>query len=48
MKISNETKVGVLAVVGVGLLIAGFNFLKGHGIFKKDKHITQYIMMYKD
>ena len=39
MKISNETKVGVLAVVGVGLLIAGFNFLRGHGVFKKEKHI---------
>lgn len=39
MKISNETKVGVMAIVGVGLLIAGFNFLKGHGIFKKEKHI---------
>lgn len=39
MKISNETKVGVMAVVGIVLLIVGFNFLKGHGIFKKEKHI---------
>ena len=29
MKISNETKVGAIAVVSVALLILGFNFLKG-------------------
>lgn len=39
MKISNETKVGAMAVVGIGLLIVGFNFLKGHGLFKKETHI---------
>jgi phospholipid/cholesterol/gamma-HCH transport system substrate-binding protein len=39
MKISNETKVGVLAVVCVALLIVGFRFLKGKGIFKKETHI---------
>lgn len=33
MKISNETKVGVLAVVAIALLILGFNFLKGKKIF---------------
>ncbi|MFN8244955.1 MAG: MlaD family protein [Ferruginibacter sp.] len=35
MKISNETKVGALAVVGITLLILGFNFLKGNSLFNK-------------
>ena len=39
MKISNETKTGVLAIVGIGLLIYGFNFLKGKNIFAKERHI---------
>ena len=39
MKISNETKIGVLAVVGIGLLILGFNFLKGKNLFKKERNI---------
>ena len=39
MKISNETKIGVMAVIGVAMLIIGFRFLKGSGIFKKEKHI---------
>lgn len=39
MKISNETKIGVLAVVGIGLLILGFNFLKGKNLFKKERKI---------
>lgn len=39
MKISNETKIGVLAVVCVALLIVGFRFLKGKGVFKKETHI---------
>ncbi len=39
MKINNETKIGVMAVVGIALLIFGFNFLKGTGLFKKEKHI---------
>lgn len=33
MKVSNETKVGALAVVAVALLVLGFNFLKGKKIF---------------
>ncbi len=38
MKINNETKVGILTVVALGLLIVGFNFLKGKDIFdNKDK-----------
>lgn len=39
MKISNETKVGVLTIVSLTLLILGFNFLKGNDIFKKSKKI---------
>jgi phospholipid/cholesterol/gamma-HCH transport system substrate-binding protein len=35
MKINNETKVGILAVVAIFLLVLGFNFLKGKSIFKK-------------
>ena len=35
MKLSNETKVGVLAVVAILILILGFNFLKGQSIFSK-------------
>ncbi|MEX0635305.1 MAG: MlaD family protein [Ferruginibacter sp.] len=33
MKISNETKVGAIAVVAVALLLLGFNFLKGKKLF---------------
>ncbi len=39
MKISNETKIGVLAIIGVAVLIIGFRYLKGHGVFKKEKLI---------
>ncbi len=39
MKINNETKIGVMAVVGVAMLIIGFKFLKGRGVFNKEKHI---------
>src|SRR5215204_1225145 len=35
MKINNETKVGILAVVAILVLVFGFNFLKGKQIFKK-------------
>jgi phospholipid/cholesterol/gamma-HCH transport system substrate-binding protein len=35
VKISNETKVGAIAVVAVALLILGFNFLKGKKLFTK-------------
>lgn len=35
MKISNETKVGILAAGAIALLIVGFNFLKGRDVFKK-------------
>ena len=39
MKINNETKIGLLAVVGIGLLIVGFNFLRGKNLFKNEKHL---------
>ena len=35
MKLSNETKVGVLAIVAILVLVLGFNFLKGQNIFSK-------------
>ena len=37
MKLNNETKIGILAVVGISIFIAGFNFLKGKNLFKKEK-----------
>ena len=39
MKINNETKIGVMAILGIVLLIFGFNFLKGKSLFKKERHI---------
>lgn len=35
MKLSNETKVGLLAIVAILILILGFNFLKGKSLFSK-------------
>jgi phospholipid/cholesterol/gamma-HCH transport system substrate-binding protein len=34
MKISNETKIGVMAVVALAALILGFNYLKGSSLFQ--------------
>ena len=39
MKISNETKVGILTIVSLTLLIVGFNFLKGKNVFNHEKHL---------
>ena len=39
MKINNETKVGILAIVALVLLIVGFNFLKGKNLFNKEQHL---------
>ncbi|MEO7264879.1 MAG: MlaD family protein [Ferruginibacter sp.] len=36
MKISNETKVGAIALISITLLILGFNFLKGKKFFSKN------------
>lgn len=35
MKISNETKIGVLTVVGITILILGYSFLRGNDVFTK-------------
>jgi len=39
MQISNETKIGVLAVVAVVALVLGFNFLKGSSLFEHSKKL---------
>ena len=36
MKIANETKVGVLAVVAIAILVLGYSFLKGNDVFSSD------------
>lgn len=35
MKFSNETKVGLLAVIAILVLVLGFNFLKGQNLFSR-------------
>jgi phospholipid/cholesterol/gamma-HCH transport system substrate-binding protein len=39
MKIANETKVGILAVIALTGLILGFNFLKGSSLFQHSKKL---------
>jgi phospholipid/cholesterol/gamma-HCH transport system substrate-binding protein len=39
VKISNELKVGVIAVISIAVLIVGFNFLKGKKFFSKSTTI---------
>jgi phospholipid/cholesterol/gamma-HCH transport system substrate-binding protein len=39
MKISNETKVGILAALAITLLILGFNFLKGKNLLERKNTI---------
>lgn len=39
LKISNETKVGVLTALGIVLLVLGFNVLKGRSLFSNKKTI---------
>src|SRR5215510_4377752 len=39
MKISNETKVGLLTIAALTVLIIGFNFLKGKDLFNRTKKI---------
>ncbi|MEJ7693403.1 MlaD family protein [Daejeonella sp.] len=36
MKITNETKVGVLAAVSIAILIIGYSFLKGNDVFSSE------------
>jgi phospholipid/cholesterol/gamma-HCH transport system substrate-binding protein len=45
MKISNETKVGILTIGALTLLILGFNFLKGKELFTKS---TKIYAVFKD
>ncbi|MEZ0486675.1 MlaD family protein [Fibrella aquatica] len=40
MKLSQEAKVGLLALVTFTMFFFGFNFLKGSNIFKKNKQFT--------
>ena len=37
MKISNETKVGILASFAIAIFIIGYNFLKGNDVFTREK-----------
>ncbi|MFM6975959.1 MAG: MlaD family protein [Sphingobacteriaceae bacterium] len=45
MKISNETKVGILATVAIAILIMGYSFLKGIDVFSRDQN---YYAVYDD
>ncbi|WP_207425376.1 MlaD family protein [Pedobacter sp. SYSU D00535] len=36
MKITNETKVGILAAVAITILILGYSFLKGNDVFSRE------------
>src|SRR5438874_7630201 len=36
MKLSNETKVGILATAAIILMILGINYLKGKNVFSKN------------
>lgn len=38
MTISNEAKVGILTIVALGLLIFGYNFLKGQKLFSRQNY----------
>ncbi|MEC5146173.1 MlaD family protein [Chitinophaga sp. 212800010-3] len=39
LKLSNETKVGILTVLGITLLVLGFNLLKGKSLFSHNRTI---------
>src|SRR5690606_24089740 len=36
LKVSNETKVGIITIVALALLFFGYNFLKGNDIFQRE------------
>lgn len=43
MKISNETKVGVLTIIALAVLFLGYSFLRGNDLFSNDnKYYTVY------
>ncbi|EOR96086.1 hypothetical protein ADIARSV_0730 [Arcticibacter svalbardensis MN12-7] len=37
MKITNETKVGILATVAIAVLVIGYSFLKGNDVFSSER-----------
>ncbi len=39
MKISNETKVGILAIFAITIFILGFNFMKGKDLFNRQQKL---------
>jgi phospholipid/cholesterol/gamma-HCH transport system substrate-binding protein len=45
MKISNETKVGVLAAIAITMLVLGYNFMKGENLFSKS---NTYYAVYEE
>jgi len=38
--LSNETKVGILTLIGIAMLVLGYNFLKGSNLFVKGSEYT--------
>jgi phospholipid/cholesterol/gamma-HCH transport system substrate-binding protein len=43
LKISNETKVGVLTIIALAILFIGYSFLRGNDVFSSDnKYYTVY------
>lgn len=42
MKIKKEIKAGIIAIVAIGLLVTGINFLKGYSFFGGDAQYTAY------
>lgn len=42
MKIKKEIKAGLIAIVAIGLLVTGVNFLKGYSFFGGDAQYTAY------
>lgn len=45
MKITNETKVGILAAVAITILILGYSFLKGNDVFSREH---EYYAIYEN
>ena len=39
MKLTKEVKIGLIVIVGIGLFIYGFNFLKGSNLFNHEKTV---------
>ncbi len=45
MKLSNEFKAGLLAIIAIALLVFGYNFLKGENLLNKSRH---FYVLYDD